>query len=101
MILINETKPANDQIVIKKKSIIIFCAKHGKKLWRGHVGCTRCKIIYSPGDFINMPFGEECACGDVLKPVPWALNRKFSGIPACPECYKEQEKKKNEPHEPH
>jgi hypothetical protein len=92
----------NENVVIENDKIIILCTKHGRKDWLGHVGCSSCGEVYSCDDYINMAIGEECTCcGDVLKPVPWALNRKFSGIPACPECYKEQEKKKNEPHEPH
>jgi hypothetical protein len=88
-------------LINDKTKLTVSCTKHGKCDWLGHVGCTNCGKIYTHNDFINMAFGEKCICGAVFRAIPWAPNRTFTSIPACPECYKEQEKKKNEPHEPH
>lgn len=72
---------------------VIECenGKHGSVTWFGEwYRCEACGRLYDFTVLGNLDYGVECECGEVLMPVPWALDRYFSLRPACEMCVQEK-----------
>ena len=64
---------------------------HDKVEWFGSFfKCEKCGKTYDYNQLSEFHAGEECTCGEVLMPVPWALDRYFTLRPTCELCINEK-----------